>query len=84
MKILIIPIFYFLFTFSNQVSITVIDEKTDEKLVGVIENNSQNFTDFDGQLKSEKGEILKLKLVSYQDVVIENIKNDTIIKMKQN
>jgi len=67
-------------TISNQeIYIKIVDQKTNEYLVGV--KNNDKYSNFDGVLKVNKGENISLELVSYEKVNITSIKNDTIIKM---
>jgi len=65
---------------NNEITIKIVDEKTNELLVGV--KNDNTYSDFDGNLKINKNKEINLELISYRKLNIESIKNDTIIKMK--
>ena len=64
---------------NNEIYIEIIDQKTNEVLVGV--KNGDKYSNFDGLMKINKGDNVCLELVSYEKVSLLNIKNDTIIKM---
>ena len=66
----------------DKVKITIVDEKTSEKLVGVLDKKTLNYSDINGQLLLNNGNSLNLNLISYEEMNIKNIRNDTIIKMK--
>lgn len=63
---------------NQEVIITIIDNNN-EKLTGV--KNGNKYSNFDGELAINKGDSVLLELVSYEIINIENIENDTIIKM---
>jgi hypothetical protein len=66
---------------NQEMSIIIVDESTNETLVGVKNNN--NYSDLDGILKINKGDSINLELISYEKLIISSIKNDTIIKMSK-
>src|ERR1035437_5032512 len=69
-------------TYNNQISIKLIDNVTLESLPGVKCGNK--YSDLNGVLKINKGDIITLNFISYQKILLCNIKNDTIIKMTNN
>jgi len=76
-KFLLIPLF--LFSFNHSVNVTIIDSRTKEPLCGVL--NQHNYSDINGSLIVRRNNSLNLKFISYEDINIKNIQNDTIIKM---
>ena len=66
---------------NQEIFVKIVDEKTNESLAGVKNINNKTYSDFDGILKINKGETIKLELVSYEKLTSTKIKNDTIIKM---
>jgi hypothetical protein len=66
---------------SNIVTITIVDKNTNEVLTGVFNKESKNYTDISGNLSVKVGSPVDLNLISYENVKLYNIKNDTIIKM---
>ena len=68
---------------TNQITRTIIDSESGEKLVGVkiISNNKISYTDFDGKFTLDSNiKTYKLEYISYRDTLISN--SSEIIKMK--
>ena len=65
----------------NRIKITIVDEKTNENLSGVLDKKTLKYSDFNGQLILNSGQPIKLNLISYEEMNIKNVKNDTTIKM---
>jgi hypothetical protein len=93
MKFLLPILFVVLFSGTNtkkenvtqsQITITIVDENNNEFLPGVFELNSNKFSDLEGEMLVNKNDDIHLKLISYEEIKINNIKNDTIIKLKNN
>ena len=88
MKILILFILMFYINIKpsekieKTITITIIDSETKEPLVGVYNKNNFNYSDLNGNLLSKNECSLNLNLISYEELNIKKIKNDTIIKMK--
>lgn len=68
---------------NDQITITIVDYNNNEELVGVNEKNSNSYSNFNGEIKLQKNTNVHLSLISYEDILISDIKNDTIIKLKR-
>lgn len=62
----------------NLIKVKIVDNLTNEILVGVKSGNK--YSDLDGIVLIEKDKLISLELISYEKLNIM-IKNDTIIKM---
>lgn len=66
---------------SNIINIQIIDKDTKEELFAV--KNIDKYSDFDGKMKINRGDSISLTLISYKDINIKTVKNDTIIGMSK-
>jgi hypothetical protein len=92
MKYILITILFFNFLFTdinkkevknevpselNMITIKIVDIDTKEELFAV--KNIDQYTDFNGEIKINKGDSISLELISYEKVNIKSVSNDTII-----
>lgn len=65
----------------NMINIKIIDIDTKEELIGV--KNKDKYTNFEGEIKINKGDSILLELISYEKINIKSIQKDTIIGMSK-
>jgi len=63
---------------TQEVYITIVDDITNETLVGV--KNGSKYSNLDGKIKVNKDDSISLEFISYEKLNTI-VKNDTIIKM---
>lgn len=64
---------------NNEILIKIVDKKTLESLSGV--KCGKTYSDLNGYLKVNKGDVVILELISYNKVILQNVYSDTIITM---
>lgn len=65
----------------NTVNIKIIDIDTKEELCAV--KNIDKYSNYEGEIKINKGDSILLELISYEKVNINSVKKDTIIEMSR-
>lgn len=65
---------------SNEVLIILLDNETNERLVGVKNKIDNSYSNFDGELLVKKSSLVSLEFISYNNVQLE-VKKDTIIRL---
>ena len=75
--------FLFLISFYSlyNISITIVDDNTDEVLVGVKDLNSGTYSDLNGKIYIQKNSTVRLHLISYDDTLVSSLNDDKIIKL---
>jgi hypothetical protein len=75
--------FLFLISFYSlyNICITIVDDNTDEVLVGVKDLNSGTYSDLNGKIYIQKNSTVRLHLISYDDTLVSSLNDDKIIKL---
>ena len=71
---------------NNIIKLTIVDDKTNEKLCGVTVDNGgcKKYTDLNGEVHVDINKIITINYISYNDTTINTNKNvGKIIKIKQ-
>jgi hypothetical protein len=67
---------------NNKVLLILMDNETNERLVGVKNKNDNLYSNFDGELLVNINSIVSLEFISYNNVQLE-VKQDTIIRLSK-